>query len=79
MGKENKIRIGAAVSEFNYDITMVRGVKNILFGGEGLFFATLKGPGKVWLQSMPALKLARKIAIKTGGGKKSIFRMLMGE
>lgn len=41
-----------------YDITRVKGVKNILFGGEGLFIATLTGPGKVWLQSMPLSNLA---------------------
>ncbi len=36
-----------------FDIEMVRGFKNILFGGEGLFLATLRGPGRVWLQTMP--------------------------
>jgi uncharacterized protein (TIGR00266 family) len=45
----------------DYDITMVRGVKNILFAGEGLFLATLTGPGKVWLQSLPLSNLARKL------------------
>ena len=44
-----------------YEIAMVKGVKNMLFGGEGLFLATLEGPGKVWLQSMPASSLAEKI------------------
>lgn len=46
----------------NYDITRVKGVRNILFGGEGLFLATLTGPGRVWLQSMPLSNLAQKIA-----------------
>ncbi|MEM8859823.1 MAG: TIGR00266 family protein [Chloroflexota bacterium] len=46
----------------NYDITRVTGVKNILFGGEGLFLATLTGPGRVWLQSLPLSNLAAKIA-----------------
>jgi len=45
-----------------YDIEMVKGVKNMIFGGEGLFLATLEGPGKVWLQSMPINSLAKKIA-----------------
>ncbi len=45
-----------------FDIEMVRGFKNILFGGEGLFLATLRGPGRVWLQTMPAMNLAKKIA-----------------
>jgi uncharacterized protein (TIGR00266 family) len=44
-----------------YDITRVKGVKNILFGGEGLFLATLQGPGKVWLQSLPLSNLASKL------------------
>jgi uncharacterized protein (TIGR00266 family) len=46
----------------NYDITMVKGLKNVLFSGEGLFLATLTGPGKVWLQTMPIINLAKKIA-----------------
>jgi len=45
----------------NYDIQRVKGVKNILFGGEGLFLATLTGPGKIWLQSMPLSNLASKL------------------
>ena len=45
----------------NYDIQRVKGVKNILFGGEGLFLASLTGPGKVWLQSMPLSNLAAKL------------------
>jgi uncharacterized protein (TIGR00266 family) len=44
-----------------YDIQMVKGVTNMLFGGEGLFLATLTGPGRVWLQSMPISNLANKI------------------
>lgn len=46
----------------SYDITTVKGVTNILFGGEGLFLVTLTGPGKVWLQSMPLSNLASKLA-----------------
>ncbi|MBM3190567.1 MAG: AIM24 family protein, partial [Chloroflexi bacterium] len=45
----------------DYDIQSVRGIKNVLFSGEGLFLATLRGPGKVWLQSMPIQNLAAKI------------------
>ncbi len=45
----------------DYDISAVRGLKNVLFAGEGLFLATLKGPGKLWLQSMPISNLAAKI------------------
>jgi len=45
-----------------HDITMVKGLSNMLFGGEGLFLATLTGPGKIWLQSMPISNLAGKLA-----------------
>lgn len=45
-----------------FDVEMVRGFKNILFGGEGLFLATLRGPGRIWLQTMPAMNLAKKLA-----------------
>lgn len=44
-----------------FDVEMVKGAKNILFGGEGLVLAKLTGPGKVWLQSMPIANLAAKI------------------
>ena len=46
----------------DYDIARVRGVTNVLFSGEGLFLATLSGPGKVWLQTLPLSNLARKLA-----------------
>jgi uncharacterized protein (TIGR00266 family) len=45
----------------SYSIEMVKGFKNILFGGEGLFLAIMKGPGKIWLQSMPVQNLAKAI------------------
>lgn len=45
----------------NYDIGFVGGVKNTLFGGEGLFLATLTGPGRIWLQSLPFSRLAGRI------------------
>jgi uncharacterized protein (AIM24 family) len=46
----------------SYDIEMVKGLTNIFFGGEGLFLATLRGPGRIWLQSMPLSNLAGKLA-----------------
>jgi len=45
----------------NYDVQFVGGVKTALFGGEGLFFATLTGPGRVWLQSLPLSRMADRI------------------
>ena len=57
----------------NYDVQFVGGVKTALFGGEGLFFTTLTGPGRVWLQSLPLSRLAGRIyraAPQTGGSRK---------
>ena len=45
----------------DYDIQFVGGIKSALFGGEGLFFATLRGPGRIWLQSLPLSRLAGRI------------------
>lgn len=44
-----------------YDIQFVGGIKNTIFGGEGLFFATLRGPGRVWIQTLPVSRLASRI------------------
>jgi uncharacterized protein (TIGR00266 family) len=53
-----------------YDISRVKGLKNIFFSGEGLFLASLKGPGKVWMQTLPlsnlAAKLSRYLPTKSG-------------
>jgi len=51
----------AYTQTIDYDIQFVGGIKNTLFGGEGLFFATLRGPGKVWLQTLPISRLAGRI------------------
>ena len=48
-------------STVSYSVEMVKGFKNILFGGEGLFLTTLQGPGKVWLQTMTAADIASRI------------------
>ncbi|MEN9381687.1 MAG: hypothetical protein RI940_568 [Bacteroidota bacterium] len=63
-GELLKIDTGCIVgftSTVNYDIQFVGGVKNTLFGGEGLFYATLTGPGKVWIQTLPISRLAGRI------------------
>jgi uncharacterized protein (TIGR00266 family) len=72
-----------------YDIQYVGKVKSALFGGEGLFFATLRGPGHVWLQSLPLSRLADRIVAASpragGGGREEgsllggIGRMLDGD
>ncbi len=47
--------------DIDYDIQFVGGIRNTIFGGEGLFFATLRGPGKVWIQTLPVSRLASRI------------------
>jgi uncharacterized protein (AIM24 family) len=54
--------IGMQEESVTVEIKMVRGFRNILCAGEGLFLASLAGPGKVWLQTMPILNLAEEIA-----------------
>lgn len=63
-GETIKIDTGCLVAmtqNVNYDIQFVGGFKNAVFGGEGLFFATLTGPGDVWIQSLPFSKLASRV------------------
>jgi uncharacterized protein (TIGR00266 family) len=70
----------AFTSGIQYDIQLVKGVRNVLFGGEGLFFAQLRGPGKVWIQSLPFSRLASRIyaAAPQGGGKQRGEGSLLG-
>ncbi len=53
--------IVAFTRNIQYDIEFVRGVRNVIFGGEGLFYAALRGPGKVWIQTIPISRLASRI------------------
>jgi len=64
-----------------YDIQYVGGIKTALFGGEGLFYAILRGPGRIWLQSLPFSRLASRIyaaAPQTGGGGREEGSLLGG-
>lgn len=75
-GQQLKVDTGhlaAMESSVDFDVTMVKGFRNILLGGEGLFLASVRGPGKVWLQTMPMSKLAQKVAqfMPQVGGKGS--------
>ena len=54
--------VGCFEPSVSFDIQMVKGFKNILFGGEGLYLASLTGPGHIWLQSMPIMNLAEEVA-----------------
>lgn len=63
-GEILKIDTGCIVAftqNISYDIQFVGGIKNSIFGGEGLFFAQLSGPGKVWIQTLPISRLASRI------------------
>lgn len=64
----------------DYDIEFVGGIKNTVFGGEGLFFATLRGPGTVYIQSLPFSRLAGRVlaAIPRGGKDKGEGSLLGG-
>lgn len=71
----------ALTRDINYDIEFVGGIKNTLFGGEGVFFASLTGPGKVWIQSLPFSRLANRIvasAPSLGGSRKGEGSILGG-
>ncbi len=83
-GETLRIETGCLVAlspSVNYDIQFVGGFKNTLFGGEGIFFATLTGPGEIWVQSLPFSRLAGRIlaaAPQTGGGGKEQGSILGG-
>ena len=63
-GEVLKVDTGCIVAftkSIDYDIQFVGGIKNTIFGGEGVFFAQLTGPGKVWIQSLPFSRLAGRV------------------
>ena len=73
-GEILKVDTGCIVGftkDVDYDIEFVGGIKNTVFGGEGLFFASLRGPGTVYIQSLPFSRLAGRVwaAAPKGGGK----------
>ncbi len=59
--------LAAYTPSVDFDLEMVRGVKSMIFGGEGVFFARLRGPGKVWIQSLPFSRLAGRMLAAAGG------------
>ena len=67
----------AYTGNIDFDIELVRGVRNWVFGGEGLFFAVLRGPGKIWLQSLPISRLASKI-VSYGLGRRKEEGSILG-
>lgn len=83
-GEVLKVDTGCIVGftkDVDYDIEFIGGIKNSLFGGEGLFFATLRGPGTVYVQSLPFSRLADRIiasAPKSGGNSREEGSLLGG-
>lgn len=73
--------LAALTDSVDYDIVQAGGVKTMLFGGEGAFFARLTGPGKVWLQSLPFSRLAGRMlaAAPQGGGKRQGEGSILGQ
>ncbi len=70
VGEMVRIDTGCIVGytqQVQFDIEFVKGIRNIIFGGEGVFFATLRGPGKIWIQTLPVSRLASRI-IQYGSG-----------
>jgi uncharacterized protein (TIGR00266 family) len=70
-GESIRVSSGSLVAftrDVEYDVEMVSGFKNVMFGGEGLFFTTLKGPGTVWLQGMPPDRMISEIARRVPSG-----------
>ena len=59
--------LAAYTPSVDFDLIMAGGVKSVVFGGEGLFFARLRGPGKVWIQSLPFSRLAGRMLAAAGG------------
>jgi uncharacterized protein (TIGR00266 family) len=63
-GEILKVDTGCVVAyqpSVDFDIEFIKGIRNWMFGGEGLFFAVMRGPGKVWIQSLPISRLASRI------------------
>ena len=83
-GEVLKVDTGCIVGftkDVDYDIEFIGGIKNSLFGGEGLFYATLRGPGTVYIQSLPFTRLADRIiasAPKAGGNRREEGSLLGG-
>ncbi len=80
-GEVLKIDTGCVVAYtagIDFDIEFIKGIRNFMFGGEGLFFAILRGPGKVWIQSLPISRLAGRLMQYGLGGRKEEGSILGG-
>ena len=80
-GEKIKVDTGCLVAfdpTVDYDIELVGGIKTALFGGEGLFFASMTGPGRVWVQTLPFSRLAERIHAAYRGDREEVKRDLGG-
>jgi uncharacterized protein (TIGR00266 family) len=83
-GEVLKVDTGCIVGftkDVDYDIEFIGGIKNTIFGGEGMFYATLRGPGTVYIQSLPFSRLADRIiasAPRNGGNSREEGSLLGG-
>lgn len=80
-GERLRVDTGCLVAfdpSVDYDIQFVGGIKTAFFGGEGLFFATLTGPGRVWIQTVPFSRLADRIMAARHGGQEETTRGGLG-
>jgi uncharacterized protein (AIM24 family) len=77
VGETLRVDTGCIVGfeeQVDYDIQMVRGLKSVLFGGEGLFYATLRGPGRCWIQTTPFSRLADRVLAATRRSRGEVKR-----
>jgi uncharacterized protein (TIGR00266 family) len=77
VGEELRVDTGCIVAfdeSVDYDIQRIKGVKSMLFGGEGLFYAILRGPGKIFIQTTPFSRFADRVMSAAGGGKGQVQR-----
>jgi uncharacterized protein (TIGR00266 family) len=76
-GEKLKVDTGCLVAfdpSVDYDIEFVGGIKTAIFGGEGLFFASMTGPGRVWIQTLPFSRLADRIIAAHRGDREDVKR-----
>jgi uncharacterized protein (TIGR00266 family) len=76
-GEELRVDTGCIVGfeeAVDYDIQRIKGVKSMLFGGEGLFYAVLRGPGKIWIQTTPFSRFADRIHAASGANRGQVKR-----
>lgn len=82
IGETLRIDTGCVVAytgRVDFDIEFIKGIKNMVFGGEGLFYAVLRGPGTVWIQSLPISRLAAKMmSYGSAGGRREEGSILGG-